>query len=248
VTYLIPRLYDPNRGTVSIDGYDLRDVTLAWIAEQIGMVPQETFLFHATVRENLRFGNPSSSEEHLIAAARAANIHDVIVSMPAGYDTVVGERGFRLSGGERQRVAIARAILKAPRIIILDEATSSLDSRSERLVQEALERLLQGRTSIVIAHRLSTILSADCILVMDQGRVIQSGTHAELLAQGGLYAQLYREQFEREQTGVSIPENAGAPVTSEEPIASPWAGSRATRGGRSTGGGTGSGGGIRGSR
>ena len=165
VTYLIPRLYDPTAGTVSIDGHDLRDVRLDWIAEQIGMVPQETFLFHASIRENLLYGNPGATDAQLEAAARAANIHDLIASLAGGYDAVVGERGFRLSGGERQRIAIARAILKDPRIIVLDEATSSLDSQSERLVQEALERLLDERTSIVIAHRLSTILSADRILV-----------------------------------------------------------------------------------
>ncbi|HXF83534.1 MAG TPA: ABC transporter ATP-binding protein, partial [bacterium] len=221
ITYLIPRLYDPTRGTVSIDGHDLREVSLAWIAEQIAVVPQETFLFHTTVRENLRFGNPTATEEQIVAAARAANIHDVIASLPAGYDTVVGERGFRLSGGERQRIAIARAILKDPRIIILDEATASLDSRSERLVQEALERLMAGRTSIVIAHRLSTVLSADRILVLDRGRIVQSGTHAQLLAEGGLYAQLYREQFERGAAApppeASVGEQALAPASGQLP-------------------------------
>jgi ATP-binding cassette subfamily B protein len=252
ITYLIPRLYDPSQGTVAIDGYDLRDVTLSWIAEQIGVVPQETFLFHSSVRENLLFGNPDAHDDELIAAARAANVHDVITSLPEGYDTLVGERGFRLSGGERQRVAIARAILKNPRVIILDEATSSLDSHSERLVQEALERLLEGRTSIVIAHRLSTILSADLILVMDHGRIVQRGSHAELIAQEGLYAQLYREQFERgpgPRTEEPPDELATAALPSEPAIpAAATRGADAGRGpggggGRGTGGGTGRGGG-----
>jgi ATP-binding cassette subfamily B protein len=197
ITYLILRLYDPDGGHVAIDGHDLRDVRLDWIADQIGMVPQETFLFHATVRENLLYGKPDAGDAELVAAARAANIHDVIEALPRGYDTMVGERGFRLSGGERQRMAIARALLKDPRIIVLDEATSSLDSRVERLVQDALQHLLRSRTSVVIAHRLSTILSADKIIVLDRGRIVQTGTHADLLAQGGLYAQLYHEQFER---------------------------------------------------
>lgn len=200
-TYLIPRLYDPDEGRVSIDYHDLKDVPAAWIADQIGVVPQETFLFHTTVLDNLRYGDPDATEEQVVAAATAANIHDFIVGLPQGYGTVVGERGFRLSGGERQRIAIARALLKDPRIIVLDEATSSLDSCSERLVREALDRLLEGRTSVVIAHRLSTVLSADRILTMDQGRVVEAGTHAELVVQDGLYAQLYREQFESHPTG-----------------------------------------------
>jgi ATP-binding cassette subfamily B protein len=214
MTYLVPRLYDPARGTVSIDGHDLRDVELGWLADQIGMVPQETFLFHTTVRDNLLYGDPDASEDRMIEAARAANIHDLVAALPDAYETVVGERGFRLSGGERQRIAIARAILKDPRIIILDEATSSLDSRSERLVQEALERLMRGRTSVVIAHRLSTILSADRILVIDHGRIVQAGTHAELLGQGGLYAELHREQFEK-RSPLEASSEAEAPAQPE---------------------------------
>jgi len=273
VTYLIPRLYDPTRGTVAIDGYDLRSVKLGWIAEQIGVVPQETFLFHATIRENLLFGNPAASEAQLVDAAHAANIHDVIADLPEGYDTVVGERGFRLSGGERQRIAIARALLKDPRVIVLDEATSSLDSRSERLVQEALDRLMHGRTSIVIAHRLSTIQAADNILVIDQGRVVQRGTHRELLERGGVYAQLYREQFERQDDdgrpaqnppgpiitapdeGDQSPEELGSTGVPVVAAGSGMGGGRGTGGGgggmgggRGTGGGMGRGGASGGSR
>jgi ATP-binding cassette subfamily B protein len=159
------------------------------------MVTQETFLFHTTVRENVRYGRPDASHAELEAACRAAQIHDFIMSLPEGYETVVGERGYRLSGGEKQRIAIARVLLKAPRILLLDEATSSLDSRSEALIQSALEPLMRGRTSLVIAHRLSTILAADQILVIDDGRVVERGRHAELLALGGLYARLYDEQF-----------------------------------------------------
>ncbi|HZT06018.1 MAG TPA: ABC transporter ATP-binding protein [Chloroflexota bacterium] len=214
ITYLIPRLYDPTMGTVSLDGHDLRDVPLSWIADQVGVVPQETYLFHTTIRENLRYGNPSATDDEMLAAVRAANVDELIDRLPQGLETVVGERGFRLSGGERQRIAIARAILKDPRIIILDEATSSLDSRSERLVQEALERLMRGRTSIVIAHRLSTILTASLILVLERGRIVQRGTHQELLATGGLYAQLYHEQFARGGAGRTIDETAPPPPPS----------------------------------
>jgi ATP-binding cassette, subfamily B, bacterial len=195
VTYLIPRFYDPDQGRVTLDGHDLKDVTLDSLAAQIGIVTQESFLFHATIRENLLHARPDATEEQLVAACKAANIHDFIVSLPQGYDTVVGERGFRLSGGEKQRVSIARAILKDPRILILDEATSSLDSTSEALIQDALEPLMKGRTSVVIAHRLSTILAADKILVMDGGRLVEEGTHEQLLARGGVYATLYRIQF-----------------------------------------------------
>jgi ATP-binding cassette subfamily B protein len=195
ITYLLPRLYDATQGRIQIDGHDLRDVTQESLALQMGMVTQETYLFHDTVRANLLYANPGATQEELEAACRAANIHDFIAGLPEGYDTVVGERGYRLSGGEKQRLAIARVILKDPGILILDEATSHLDSTSEALIQAALEPLLEGRTSLVIAHRLSTILAADKILVLDEGRLVEEGTHAELLAHGGLYAQLYQTQF-----------------------------------------------------
>jgi ATP-binding cassette, subfamily B, bacterial len=195
VTYLVPRLYDVQEGSVEIDGLDVRKIKLESLGEAIGVVTQETYLFHDTVRRNLLYGKPDATEEQLIAAARAANIHDRIAELPDGYDTIVGERGYKLSGGEKQRLAIARVILKDPRILILDEATSSLDTTSERLVQSALEPLMKGRTTIAIAHRLSTILSADVIFVMDRGRIVEKGTHDELLARGGLYAKVYDQQF-----------------------------------------------------
>lgn len=195
LTYLIPRMYDPNEGRVMIDGIDLRDVTLDSLSDQIGMVTQETYLFHDTIRTNLSYADLDASQADLEKAARAANIHDFIMGLPNGYDTIVGERGYRLSGGEKQRIALARVILKDPRILVLDEATSHLDSESEALIQEALKRVMAGRTSIVIAHRLSTILVADQILVIDRGRIVESGTHAELIAEDGLYAHLYRTQF-----------------------------------------------------
>ncbi|HST65888.1 MAG TPA: ATP-binding cassette domain-containing protein, partial [Mycobacteriales bacterium] len=195
LSYLVPRLYDADRGSVTLDGHDVRSLTLTSLASVIGMVTQETYLFHATIRDNLRYAAEDASDAQLEAAARAANIHDRIMSFPDRYDTVVGERGFRLSGGERQRLAIARVILKDPAVLILDEATSALDTTSERLVQEALETVLVGRTTIAIAHRLSTILAADVIFAVDGGRIVESGTHAELLAANGLYASLYREQF-----------------------------------------------------
>jgi ATP-binding cassette subfamily B protein len=195
ITYLLPRLYDPVAGVISMDGVDLRDYTLETLACQIGMVTQETYLFNDTIRANLVYARDEATDAEMIAACRAANIHDFIVGLPEGYDTVVGNRGYRLSGGEKQRIAIARVILKDPRILVLDEATSSLDSQSEALIQQALERIMQGRTSLVIAHRLSTILAADVILVLDQGRLVEQGTHGELLARGGLYANLYETQF-----------------------------------------------------
>lgn len=195
VTYLIPRLYDPTSGRVLIDGRDIQTVTLSSLSENIGMVTQDTYLFYDTIRANLLYARPSATSEEVIAAATAANIHDFIVGLPDGYDTVVGERGYRLSGGERQRIAIARVILKDPRVLVLDEATSHLDSLSEALIQEALHRVMQGRTSIVIAHRLATILAADQILVLNKGQLVESGTHAELLGMGGLYASLYETQF-----------------------------------------------------
>ena len=195
VTYLLPRLYDPSEGRITLDARDLRDVTQESLAHQIGMVSQETYLFHDTVRANLLYARPDATQQELEAACKAANIHSFIASLPDGYDTVVGERGYRLSGGEKQRMAIARVILKDPCILILDEATSHLDSDSEALIQAALEPLFEGRTNLVIAHRLSTILAADQILVLDQGRLVERGTHAELLARDGLYAHLYQTQF-----------------------------------------------------
>ena len=195
LTYLIPRLYDPIGGRVLIDGYDLKDVTLSSLTSQIGMVTQETYLFNDTIRTNLLYGKLDASQAEIEEAAKSANIHDFIMGLPLQYDTIVGERGYRLSGGEKQRIALGRVILKNPRILVLDEATSSLDSQSEALIQEALSRVMVGRTNIVIAHRLSTILSADLILVLDSGRIVERGTHSELLAKGGLYAQLYETQF-----------------------------------------------------
>jgi ATP-binding cassette subfamily B protein len=195
ISYLIPRLYDVTAGAVEIDGIDVRRIRLESLARLIGVVTQEPYLFHASVRENLLYAKPEATQEEIERAATLALIHDRILELEHGYDTVVGERGYRLSGGEKQRLAIARVILKDPRILILDEATSSLDTVSERLVQRALQPLMAGRTTIAIAHRLSTILNADVIFVLDRGRLIERGTHRELLARGGLYAQLYEQQF-----------------------------------------------------
>ncbi len=200
-TYLVPRLYDVDTGSVEIDGIDVRRIAMASLGSVIGFVTQETYLFHSTVRENLAFARPGASDAELEAAARMAAIHERIMELPEGYDTVVGERGYRLSGGEKQRIALARVLLKDPRILILDEATSALDTHSERLIQEAIERTMAGRTTLAIAHRLSTVLRADRILVYDRGTIVERGTHAELLARGGAYARLYREQFE--STGIA---------------------------------------------
>ena len=201
ITYLIPRLYDPTSGRILLDGHDLRELTLDTLSANIGMVTQETYLFYDTIRANLLYARPDATEAQMIAAAQAANIHDFIADLPDGYDTVVGARGYRLSGGERQRIAIARVILKDPRILVLDEATSHLDSLSEALIQEALQRVMAGRTSLVIAHRLSTILAADLILVLEKGQLVEQGTHESLLAGGGLYANLYETQFKPEMRG-----------------------------------------------
>jgi ATP-binding cassette subfamily B protein len=195
ITYLIPRLYDPTDGRITIDNHNLRDVTLKTLADNIGMVTQESYLFYDTIRANLLYARPDAIDQQMINAAKAANIHDFIADLPDGYDTVVGERGYRLSGGERQRIAIARVVLKDPSILVLDEATSHLDSLSEALIQEALGKVMKGRSSLVIAHRLSTILAADKILVMEKGQLVEQGSHEELLAQGGLYTNLYETQF-----------------------------------------------------
>jgi ATP-binding cassette, subfamily B, bacterial len=195
ITQLVPRFYDPQRGSVRIDGTDVRDVTLASLRANIGIVTQETYLFHDTIAANLRYARDNATDDEMIAAAKAANIHDFIMRQPLGYDTIVGERGHKLSGGERQRLAIARVLIKNPCILILDEATSALDSNNEALIQAALVPLMQGRTSLVIAHRLSTILNADVIFVVDHGRIVESGTHHALLAREGAYAQLYFKQF-----------------------------------------------------
>ena len=199
MTYLIPRLYDPTSGVIRIDGHDLKELTLESLSQAIGMVTQETYLFHDTIRTNLTYAKMDATQAEIEAAARAANIHQFIMELSDGYDTIVGERGYRLSGGEKQRIALARVILKDPRILVLDEATSSLDSESESLIQDALKRVMAGRTSIVIAHRLSTILAADLILVMDRGKIVERGTHEQLLAMGGLYNQLYETQFRGER-------------------------------------------------
>lgn len=201
LTYLIPRLYDPTEGRILLDGIDLRDLSLESLSNQIGMVTQETYLFHDTIRTNLLYARLDASMADLEAACRTANIHDFIANLPDGYDTIVGERGYRLSGGEKQRLALARVLLKDPRILVLDEATSSLDSESEALIQEAMKVVMAKRTSIVIAHRLSTILAADQILVIDRGQVVERGTHTDLLSQNGVYTHLYNTQFKKGHAG-----------------------------------------------
>ena len=192
LSMLVPRLYDVTDGAVRVDGHDVRDLTQDSLHAAIGAVTQDPHLFHDTVGSNLRYARPDATDDELVAAARAAQIHDVIAALPEGYDTLVGERGYRLSGGEKQRLAIARMLLKDPAVVILDEATSQLDSENEAAIQRALAEALAGRTSIVIAHRLSTITTADQILVLDGGRIVERGTHGDLLAAGGLYAELYR--------------------------------------------------------
>jgi ATP-binding cassette subfamily B protein len=206
ITQLVPRFYEPSGGRITLDGTDLREIDLQSLREHIGVVTQETYLFHDTIGANLRYGKTDATQAELEAAARAANMADFIASLPQGYETVAGERGHKLSGGERQRLAIARVLLKNPKILILDEATSSLDSENEALIQAALVELLRGRTSLVIAHRLSTILSADVIFMVENGRIVESGTHAALLGRGGRYARLYRTQFERGPAHLVTPE------------------------------------------
>jgi ATP-binding cassette, subfamily B, bacterial len=217
-TYMIPRLYDVTSGAVLIDGHDVRDLQLESLGELVGVVTQETYLFHSSIRDNLQFARPDASHEELWAALDAAAIGDRVRDLPAGLDTVVGERGYRMSGGEKQRLAIARVVLKDPRILILDEATSALDTRSERLIQAAFAKLMQGRTTVAIAHRLSTILRADQILVIDHGRLVEHGTHAELVNRGGLYSRLYLEQFasDTESLEVAPPPDEAALVAVED--------------------------------
>jgi ATP-binding cassette subfamily B protein len=210
-TYLIPRLYDVDSGAVEIDGIDVRRIKLASIGRIVGVVTQETYLFHASVRDNLLYARPEATEDELMAATRAAAMHDRVMELPEGYDTIVGERGYKLSGGEKQRIAIARTILRNPPVLVLDEATSALDVQTERAVDEALEQLAEGRTTIVIAHRLSTVRDADQIVVLDGGRVVEQGTHPGLLAAGGLYARIYRAQQQAE-AAVAAPPADGSPV------------------------------------
>ena len=213
IANLIPRFYEVDEGVIEIDGHDVRDVTLNSLREQIGIVPQETMLFSSSVRENIRYGRLEATDEEVEEAARAANAEEFILQLPQGYETKIGERGLNLSGGQRQRIAIARAILKNPRILILDEATSALDTESEKIVQAALDKLMVGRTSFAIAHRLSTIFNADCIYVIDGGRIVEQGTHAELLAAGGLYSTLYNIQFRGEKEGEKKGEGSLQPAT-----------------------------------
>lgn len=202
LVHLIPRFYDPTAGSVSVDGHDLRDIQISSLRRNIGMVLQENFLFQGTLRENIKYGRPEATDEEVVQASIAANCHDFIMESPDGYETIVGERGTRLSGGQRQRIAIARALLRNPRILILDEATSDLDSESEALIQDALDKLMKNRTTFIIAHRLSTVMNADEIVVLDHGRIVERGTHAELATAGGLYEKLCEVQFKRAQEKV----------------------------------------------
>jgi ATP-binding cassette, subfamily B, bacterial len=205
ISYLIPRLYDVESGSVEIDGHNVKEIALASLSELIGVVTQETYLFHASIKENLLYAHPEATDEEVVAATKAAALHDRILELAEGYETIVGERGYKFSGGEQQRLAIARVLLKKPRILILDEATSALDTRSERLIQAALEPVMKNCTTLAIAHRLSTIQAADVILVVERGEIVESGTHEELLEQGGLYARLYHEQFSRlTQEGIAV--------------------------------------------
>jgi subfamily B ATP-binding cassette protein MsbA len=200
---LLGRHYDVVRGHITIDGHDVRGINLASLRRQIGVVLQESVLFHTTIRENLRYGRLDATDQEIEEAARAANIHHVIEALPEGYDTKIGEEGIKFSVGEKQRMAIARALLADPRILVLDEATSSLDSETEALIQDALDTLMKGRTSFVIAHRLSTIVKADKIVVMEKGVIKEIGSHVELIEQGGIYARLYAEQFRAELEAVA---------------------------------------------
>ena len=213
LAYLVARLYEPQRGGVEIDGVDIRDMTLASLAATVGLVSQETYLFHASIRENLRFACPEASDEQIEDAARAAQIHELISSLPDGYDTPVGERGYRFSGGEKQRMAIARTVLRNPPVLILDEATSALDTETERAVQRALDDLSRGRTTIAIAHRLSTIRDADQILVLDAGRIVERGAHEDLVERGGRYAALLADRRSRRSP------IGGAAVAEDDPAA-----------------------------
>jgi ATP-binding cassette subfamily B protein len=205
ITNLIPRLYEIQAGNLTIDGQDIRSVTLNSLRRHIGIVPQEPYLFNATIAENLRYAKADATEAEMMAACTAAYIHDFIISLPEGYNTLVGNRGIKLSGGEKQRLSIARVILKNPKIIIFDEATSSLDSLSEAYIQKAMGPLLEGRTALIIAHRLSTVLRADCLIVLDKGVLVESGTHSDLLNQNGLYAQLYATQFQTQEKASTDP-------------------------------------------
>ncbi len=206
---LLPRFWDVDQGRICLDGLDIRSVRLAELRSAIGIVPQEPALFSGTVRENIAYARPKATEAEVRAAARAAHAHEFVERLPQGYETLVGERGVKLSGGQRQRVAIARAILKNPAVLILDEATSNLDTESERLIEDALAQLLVGRTTLIIAHRLSTVQRADRLLVVDQGRIVEEGTHGELLARRGLYARLYQRQFREDESAepVLMPES-----------------------------------------